>query len=397
MLPMSHPHHRRRRRQFHRRTDPGAPPGTLLIDPAAQTPRVRVIAYRGDQLHEQELKSLDTLPSIVAAHRVTWVNVDGLGDATVLRRIADIFHLHRLAMEDVVNLHQRAKVEHYNGHLFIVARMPHAPCTAETEQVAMFVGSNFVVTFTEDPGDSFDPVRQRLRDEGSLVRQAGTDHLAYALLDAVIDHFFPLLEHYGEQLDEIEDQVLDQPSAPTLRKIHTLKRDLLALRRAIWPHREALSILAREHSPLITAETQVYLRDCYDHIVQIMDLLETYRDLSSDLRDAYLSAVSNRMNDVMRVLTVISTLFIPLTFITSVYGMNFDPDAGPLNMPELRWPLGYVMVWGVNFAVSAAMLFFFWRRGWLRSFYPREVLNSPSRANDCPAPDRAPSPRQPAS
>ncbi len=370
--------HRRKRlgRRFHRRTSPGAAPGTLSPDPAARAPVVEVLAYGGSALEERRFEGLAVLaelPRLLANHRVTWVNVVGLGSTPLIEGLARQFGLHHLAVEDAVNLHQRAKVEHYGDHLFIVARMSKPGEHFEAEQVSMFLGSNFVLTLIEDPGDSFDPVRQRARQNAGMLCQSGPDHLAYALIDAVVDHYFPLLERYGEALDHLEDQVLERPTGATLAHIHVLKHELLSVRRAIWPHREALSVLAREQSPLVTAETQVYLRDCYDHVVQIMDLLETYRELGSDLRDAYLSSVSNRMNEVMRVLTVISTIFIPLTFITSVYGMNFDTHASRWNMPELRWGWGYAMVWGAIVALTVGMLYFFARRGWLAPFSPANL------------------------
>ncbi len=372
---------RKRRLRFDRRTPPGATPGSVVVDPHARLPRVQVFAYRGEELLEKQVTSLDELAPLLAGYDVTWVHVDGLGSAAMIERLAKIFHLHALAMEDVVNLHQRAKVEHYDQNLFVVARMPR-PLEAhpDTEQLSLFLGPKYVLTLAEDPGDCLDPIRHRLQQSGAQIRQTGADHLAYAILDTVIDHYYPLLEELGDRLDALEDRVLGQPSTQTLVEIHQFKKDLLVLRRAIWPHREAINSLIRDPTPLVSAEARVFLRDCYDHVVQIMELVEAYREVGADLRDAYLSSVSNRMNDVMRVLTVISTIFIPLTFMTGVYGMNFDPDAGPWNMPELRWPWGYALVWGAIALVSAGMVYFFWRRGWLRPFAPNEVLRASNAA-----------------
>lgn len=377
---MSTPHRKHKRRlRFHRRTAPGAAPGSLVVDPLARKPVLHVMAYRGEEFEERALENLAGLPRLLSRYAVVWLHVDGLGSAELLGQLAEQFNLHRLALEDVVNLHQRAKVEHYDENLFIVVRMPRlgAP-RPETEQLSLFLGHNFLLTLAEDPGDCLDPLRHRLRQESADLRRAGPDHLAYGVIDTVLDQYFPVLEQIGERLDVLEDRVLNRPSAETLALVHALKNDLLVVRRAIWPHREAINTLVRDPDPRIGDSTRLFLRDCYDHVVQIMELLEAYREVAADLRDAYLSSVSNRMNDVMRVLTVISTIFIPLTFITSIYGMNFDPAAGPFNMPELRSPWGYAGVWGAIIGVSAAMLYFFWRRGWLQPFSPTEVMRSGS-------------------
>ena len=258
-----------------------------------------------------------------------------------------MFGLHPLALEDTVNLHQRPKVETYDGYLFIVLRMPVAlPSTdgvsasrLETEQVTMALGRDFVVTFQERSGDCFGPVRHRLRNPGGQIRQRGPDYLAYALIDAAIDAFFPILEAYGEQVEELEDDVVSQPGNRQIARIHELKRNLLTARRALWPLRDMVNALLREDSPLIDKQTLIYLRDCHDHASQLIDMIETYREICSGLVDIHLSSVSNRMNEVMKVLTIIATIFIPLTFIAGVYGMNFDPHAGPLSMPELELAL----------------------------------------------------------
>ncbi len=351
--------------RFRRRTPPGATPGTVAVDPEASRPVVRVISYGPDDLQEQQLDDLRRLPDLLDRRPVTWVDVQGLGDAETIHRLGEIFRLHPLALEDVVNTHQRAKVEDYGEYLFIVVRMLAAGERLETEQVSLFLAENFVLTFQERRGDCLEPVRNRLRAAKGRIRKAGPDYLAYALLDAVIDAYFPALERYGEHLDELDDEISNQPAPDTVARIHRMRGELLLLRRAIWPFRDHVGELLRDPNPLISGETRVFLRDCYDHTVQIIDLVETCREMCSDLRDYYLSAVNNRMSEIMKVLTVIATIFIPLGFIAGLYGMNFDPDVSGWNMPELRWSFGYPFALGVMAAVATGQLFYFWRRGWL--------------------------------
>lgn len=356
---------RRRKNRFQRRTAPGAAPGVIEVDPQSPRPAIRAIAYGPDRFQEQTIDSPAKIGELLAHWPVTWVNVEGLGDAATIKELGALFNLHPLALEDVVNVHQRAKMEQYGDHLFIVARMARLADRLDTEQVSLFVGRNFVLTFLEDPGDSFDPVRLRLRGCIGRLRSAGTAFLTYSLLDAVVDAYFPVIELYGDRLDALEDVVVGRPEKNVISKIHDAKRDLRTLRRAIWPLREAINALGRDAVSLIDDETRIYLRDCYDHTVQIIDLVETYREVGSDLTDLYLSSLSNRMNEVMKVLTVISTIFMPLGFIAGVYGMNFDPDSSSWNMPELRSHWGYPFALGLMAAVAAAMLFFFYRQGWL--------------------------------
>ena len=337
----------------------GAPPGTLAVDPSAPQPVVRVMAYGPDQCIEQEIHALEELRDSLATWPVVWVNVDGLGDAETIATLGEIFRLHQLALEDVVSVHQRSKVEQYDGFQFVVVRMPSLGERLETEQVSLFLGEKFVLTFQERVGDCLDPVRDRIRKAKGRIRQAGADYLTYCLIDAIVDGYFPVLEQYGEQLEALEDEIVERPTAQTVGRIHEIKRDLLTLRRAVWPMREAVNVLTRDPTPLITGETRIYLRDCYDHAIQILDLVETYRELGSGLHDVYLSSVSNRMNEVMKVLTIIATIFIPLTFVTGVYGMNFE------HMPELKWPWAYAVVWGVMIVVGGSMFLHFRKKKWL--------------------------------
>jgi magnesium transporter len=360
---MAGSHHRRRRRLH---TKPGLAPGTIEVDPQAPKPKLRVIAYGPEGVEEAELAGVDEVSAYQERHRVMWLNVDGLGDADVIQAIGRHFDLHPLALEDVVSTHQRAKVDDYDDRLYIVARMLTSLGSAETEQLSLFLGDGFVVSFQERVGDCFEPVRERIRRGRTRIRTSGSDYLAYALVDAVVDAYFPVLEGFGDRLEALEDEVLSHPITNTLAKIHAEKRRLQGLRRAVWPLRDALSVLLRDTGALISEETLVFLRDCYDHVVRSVDLVETYRELASGLTDLYLSSVSNRMNEVMKVLTVVATIFIPLTFVAGIYGMNFDPEVSPWNMPELKWAWGYPACMALMTAIGLAMVAFFYRRGWLK-------------------------------
>jgi magnesium transporter len=356
---------RRRRHRSHRRSAPGTPPGTLTADPDAPAPVIHVMAYGPEQYTERELTDPQSVTDFLGKWPVTWMNVYGLGNTTVLAEIGKLFELHPLALEDVVNRHQRAKVEQYGPNQFIVAHMVTLGEHVDTEQLSLFLGPNFVLTFEERPGDCLDSVRERIRTGTGRLRTTGPDYLAYALLDTVIDAYFPVLEHYGERLETLEDDVIRQPDNDTLGRVHAVKQDLLTLRRMIWPLRDAINSLMRETDSLITKETRLYLRDCYDHVIRVIDLLETYREVGSGLMDVYLSSVSNRMNEVMKVLTIIATIFIPLSFIAGLYGMNFSHDRSPWNMPELSWYFGYPFALLLMAIVAGGLLLFFRHRGWL--------------------------------
>ena len=350
----------------------GEVPGTLHVDPEAPKPVVRVMTYGPDACEERQVDDPKALREILHTTPVVWVNVDGLGDAEILTAIGEAFDLHPLALEDIVNVPQRAKVEQYGENLFIITRMASLGEHLETEQVSLFLGRDFVLTFQEHAGDCLEPVRERIRKGMGRIRRAGADYLAYALLDAVVDGYFPVLEQYGEHLEALEEQVIARPDNTTIARIHRAKRDLLTLRRAIWPQRETISALTREEAEQISDPTRVYLRDCYDHVVQIIDMVETYREIASGLLDAYQSSVSNRMNEVMKVLTIIATIFIPLGFLAGIWGMNFNPEKRPLNMPLTQWSFGYPFALALMVGIAATMLVFFWRKGWLGSSAPSE-------------------------
>lgn len=366
---------RRRAPRRSRRARTGAPPG---LDPTqlAQMPSTPVgvlvtcIDYSPDSVLVEEVRDI---AEFVGRHRpewsaVRWINVDGLSDLSVLRALAEKYGLHPLAIEDVLHVPQRPKAQAFSeegphqARLFIVLKMMMMLREGQlhTEQVSLFVGHRTVLTFQEEAlGDAWETIRLRLRTPGSQLRRHDASFLAYSLLDAVVDEAFPILEHYGDRLEEIEDRVLSSPSPDTIREIHGIKRDLLLLRRAMWPTREVIQTMRREPHECFSDVTRTYLNDVYDHAVQIIDIVETYREIASGLTETYMSALSNRMGEVMKVLTLIGTIFIPLTFLAGVYGMNFR------HLPELEWPHGYAMFWGVSLVGAAAMVLWFRRRGWL--------------------------------
>jgi len=347
---------------------PGTAPGTLRApdNPAAGPLRVTVIDYGPDHLDEKEIKTVEELEPYKDTPTVTWINVEGLHDISFIEGLGTLFGFHPLALEDVLNSGQRPKLEDYGDYHFLVLKsLLLKDEELQVEQISFFLSGNYVVTLQEVPGDSFEKVRERIRqNKGGQIRKLGPDYLLYALIDALIDEFFPVLERYGERIEELEDQVVLKPEPATLSQIHRIKRDLLDLRRTAWPEREVISSLQREEAHLIRPETRVFLRDCYDHMVQVIDMIETYRDLAGGMLDVYLSSTSNRLNEVMKVLTIISTIFIPLNFIAGVYGMNFDRQASPLNMPELGWYYGYPAVLTVMAVTGGLLALYFKRKGW---------------------------------
>lgn len=346
--------------------EPGSIPGTLNIEADAPPPVIVLIDYNEAQATRLHVKAPEEVAPHLDTESVSWVDVKGLGSEDILQRLGKVFSLHPLVLEDIVNVPQRPKVEEYEGQLLLVSRMVTlSPRGGEflSEQVSFVLGKHYLLTVQEEPEhDSFGPVRERIRSNKGTIRKQKADYLAYALLDSIIDGFFPVLESYGERIELLEDEVVANPTRQTLEKIHALKRELLALRRSIWPQRDAINALIRDESDLIGADVRIYLRDCYDHAVQVIDMVETYRELTSSLMDVYLSSVSNKMNEVMKTLTVISTIFIPLTFIAGVYGMNFK------YMPELEWVWGYPGVWLIMLAIAASLVYFFWQRGWFENF-----------------------------
>jgi magnesium transporter len=348
-----------------RATKPGLPPGTLIVDPSAPRPLINLTGYGPETLVERQIEDLDEITRAMAEFPVVWVNVIGLGDVAIIEQLGKLFKLHRLTLEDVVNVDQRPKVEQYDAYLFIVARMPTLAERLSTEQFSMFLGSNFVLTFDEHPGDCLKPVRERLRNKRGRIRDVGADYLAYALLDAIVDAYFPIVETYGERLEVLEDATVRGVERDTPARLLMVRHDLLMFRRATWPLRDMLSSLYRDETPLLSADTRVYIRDCYDHSIRLLDVIETYREVTTGLMDLYMSGQSNRMNEVMKVLTMMATVFIPLTFIAGIYGMNFNTQKSPLNMPELEWYWGYPACLLVMAVTAALLVYYFYRKGWL--------------------------------
>jgi magnesium transporter len=329
-----------------------------------------LMVYSPEGLQEQNLQDpAELLPHLAALPKtegqVLWLNIDGTAPLALVETIGQMFYLHPLALEDVLHLQQRAKVDDYGDHLFMVARMMTPKTELETEQLSLFVGPNYVITFQErSGGDCLNPVRTRLRSNIDQSRRGGPARLTHNILDAIIDAYFPFLEGYGEYLEALEDQIASQPTQELVGKIYAAKRELLTLRRAIWPLRDVLTEL--RHKPMFAPQDlQFYLRDCYDHAVQVMDLIEVGRELCADLMDFYLSNVGHRTNQVMKVLTIISTIFMPLTFIAGVYGMNFNTELSPWNMPELNWYWGYPFSLGLMLLLVLGMLYGFRRLKWL--------------------------------
>jgi magnesium transporter len=310
-------------------------------------------------LVEQDVPDVETLAQLRTEQRVLWVDVQGLGDERVLRRLGELFALHPLLLADVVNVSQRPKVEDYDDvHLIVTRTVELNGRDLDVEQVSIVLGPSFVLSIQERSGDPFDPVRERLRG-GGVIRRMRADYLAYALMDAVVDGYFPLLERLGEDLERLEEDVIGAPSPHVLERLHGARRGLVTLRRTIWPLREELASLSRDDTGAFSRPVRVYVRDTYDHAVQAVDVVETYRELTGSLMDVYLSSMSQRTNDVMKVLTVVSTIFIPLTFIVGVYGMNFE------YMPELRIWWAYPAVWTAMIALAAGLFLTFRARGWL--------------------------------
>ena len=353
---------------------PGESPGKLRPrDGTSHRPSaISLIEYDRTHLEERAVEDKEELLPHLDNQRVTWINIDGLGDVDVLRRLGSHFNLHPLALEDVLDTGQRPKVEQYDGYLFIIVQMLYLNDAKQMcgEQVSMFLGKNFLITLQEEADfDVFEPVRVRIRAANGTIRKLGADYLAYALLDSIVDHYYPVLESLGAAIDSIEDELVEAPLQNPVRDLHQHKRTLTQIRRFIWPVRDLINSLMHDETGLVAKGTKVYLRDCYDHTVQLMDLVESYRDVLSGLMELYLSSVGIRTNEIMKVLTVISSIFIPLTFLVGVYGMNFarevDGKKLPWNMPELYQPWGYVSVLLFMLALAIFQIVYFKRRRWL--------------------------------
>lgn len=362
---MSVAHPRNGRRASLKRRAHSAPPGTESKKEARPT-RVKVFAYGPDGVDEHENVDPAKVAENIGKRPVTWIDVDGYSDMTVIERIAGALDLHPLAVEDATNPYQRPKFEDYPSHAFVVTRM--ARCTEHvfSEQLAIFLGKGFVVTMQgEHPGDSLEPVRKRIRLDQGRIRSEGADYLAYAIIDSVVDNYFPVIDQFGDQLEGLEDDLTIHPAGNAVERIQHAKQDLLVLRRAVLPMRDVINTLVRDETHFVGKQARLYLRDVYDHTVQLMDVISSYREMTGGLMELYLSSVSNRMNEIMKVLTLVSTIFIPLTFIVGIYGMNFDPAKSPYNMPEIEWRYGYPTVMGCMAVLAISLVFYFKKKGWL--------------------------------
>ena len=341
----------------------GLPPGSLVHigERKAEKTKITVIDYDKEHLEERQIKKIDDCLPFKEKSTATWINLDGLHDVNILEKFGKSFGLHHLLLEDILNTDQRPKVENYNDYLYIVVRMLEynkEESKLSSEQVSMVLGPNYVISFQEKEGDVFDSIRDRIRSDKGRIRKMGSDYLLYSLLDNIIDSYFIILENIGEKIELMEDELISSPSENTLQNIYNLKRNILSFRKSVWPLRELINNLEREES-LIGENITFYLRDLYDHVVHVIDTIETLREMLTGMLDIYLSSISNRMNAVMKVLTIIATIFIPLTFIAGVYGMNFK------YMPELEWHWGYPVALLVMFAIFIIMMFYFWRKKWL--------------------------------
>ncbi len=342
----------------------GLPPGSLVHvgEKLSEKSKISLIHYDEQSLQEMEIQQISGCASFLKKTGVNWISFQGLPEIPVLEELGLSFGLHPLTLEDILNTDQRPKMEDYGDYLYLVLRMfhPESPDRGEvnSEQISILFGANFVLSFEEKDTGVFETIRERIRNTKGRLRKSGPDSLAHALMDAVVDHYFLILENLGERIELLEEELVKTPSAGLLSSIQGLKKEMILLRKSLWPLREMITSLERSESPLISKSSLLYFRDIYDHTIHIIDNLETYRDMLSGMLDIYLSSISNRMNEVMKVLTVIATLFMPLTFIAGIYGMNFK------YMPELEWRWGYAMVWVLLLTIAGGMLLYFRKKKW---------------------------------
>jgi len=341
----------------------GLPPGALIHigERHAEHAKISFVEFDESQFNEKEIHALEGMRPLPGKAGVTWVNIVGLQDIPLLEQTGKVFGLHSLTLEDILNTEQRPKIEYHGDYLYIVLKILRIDAGGDltSEQVSVVIGPNWLVSLQEKDGKFLDPIRERLRAGNGRLRKAGPDYLAHAIIDGIVDSYFAILDTLGERIEDLENALISHPAPETLRAIQTLKREMLLLRKSVWPLREMIGSLGRSDSPLIREPSVIYFRDVHDHAVQVIDTIETYRDMLSGMLDIYLSTISNKMNEVMKVLTVIATIFMPLTFIAGVYGMNFK------YMPELEWAWGYFAIWGVMLASAVFMLIYFKRKKWL--------------------------------
>ncbi|MBN2181617.1 MAG: magnesium/cobalt transporter CorA [Sedimentisphaerales bacterium] len=348
----------------------GLPPGTLIHigERKMESVRITVIDYDENGFQEKQVSKIEDCFEFKKTPTVTWINIDGLHDVEIIEKIGNHYDFHPLVLEDILHTGQRPKFEDLENYLFIVLMMLRFDDDSQSiisEQVSLVLGRNFVISFQENVGDVFEQIRDRIRNAKGKIRKMGSDYLMYALLDAIVDSYFGILEKLGEKIESMEEELVSDPNEKTLKQIHVLKREMIYLRKSVWPLRELISGIERNESNLIQKATGAYLRDVYDHTIQVIDTVESFRDMVSGMLDIYLSSISNRMNAVMKVLTIIATIFIPLTFIAGIYGMNFKTDVSPWNMPELGWKWGYPAVLLLMLIVTGIMIYYFKKKKWL--------------------------------
>jgi magnesium transporter len=348
----------------------GLRPGTLVFigDKKTEKAKFTIFEYNETEFKENKTENIEDCFLFKNNSKVTWIDIDSLHDTSKIEKLGECFELHSFIQEDIVDTGQRPKLEDFGKHLFIVLKMlTYDEINNEilSEQVSLVIGQNFLFSFQEKEGDVFDGVRDRIKNAKGKIRKLGPDYLAYALLDAIIDNYFIILEKIGDRIENMENELINDPKKEILNAIHKVKRDTIVLRKSVWPLRELIANLQRGESEIIRESTNIYFRNVYDHTIQVIDTIETFRDMASGMLDIYLSSLSNKMNEVMKVLTIIATIFIPTTFIAGIYGMNFNPESSPWNMPELNWKYGYISVWAVIILMIGGMLIYFRRKKWL--------------------------------
>lgn len=343
----------------------GLPPGTLIHigEKKLEKPRITLVEYDEDHYEEKVLEKIEDIPLPPPLKKTRWINVEGIHEVRILEKLGELYQIHPLVLEDILNTDQRPKVEDLENYLFVVLRILNYDDQKNvlvSEQASFILLENLVISFLESSEtQAMTSVRDRLRNAKGTIRKEGADRLVYSLMDSIVDHYFVVLEKTGERIESLEEHLVVNPTSSALSDLHVLKREMIYFRKSVWPLREVIAALERGESPLIRKATMTYLRDLYDHTIQIIDNVETYRDMLSGMLDIYLSSLSNRMNEVMKVLTIIATLFMPITFLAGIYGMNFR------YMPELFWHWGYFFTWGIMLSVVVVMLFYFRRKKWL--------------------------------
>ncbi len=348
----------------------GLPPGTpvFLGEKKAEEVRITIVDYDREDCNIHETSKLEESLQYKDTPTVTWFNITGLHEIPLIESLCKSYELHPLTIEDIFNLEQRPKIDIFDQYIYMVLKLHRynkEEGEIDVEQVSLVLGKNFVITFMESETDIFKPLITRIKTNKGRIRREGADYLAYAIMDILVDSYFNVLEAVGEEIEDLEEEVVTSPSKETMERIHFLKREILFLRKSVWPLREVLNTLIREENPLINESTIIYLRDLYDHTIQVIETVETYRDMISGMLDIYLSSLSNRMNEIMKVLTIFAAIFIPLTFIAGIYGMNFNPEKSPLNMPEVNWYYGYPFALGLMAVVAMGLLFYFKKKNWL--------------------------------